>query len=70
MKEQKQVFKSPKIHENHATIMKKIPKIMNYAKTSKNTKNHEIMLSGTPANSIKQSICCRQSKLMSFSSVS
>ena len=49
MKEQKQVFNSPKIDENHATIMKKMPKIMNHAKTSKNMKNHEIMLSGTPA---------------------
>ena len=48
MKEQKQVFNSPKIDENHATIMKKMPKIMNHAKTSKNMKNHEIMLSGTP----------------------
>lgn len=48
MKEQKQVFNSPKIDENHATIMKKMPKIMNHAKTSKNMKNHEIMPSGTP----------------------
>ena len=50
MKEQKQVFNSPKIDENHATIMKKMPKIMNHAKTSKNMKNHEIMQSGTPEN--------------------
>ena len=48
MKEQKQVFNSPKIDENHATIMKKMPKIKNHAKTSKNMKNHEIMTSGTP----------------------
>ena len=48
MKEQKQVFNSPKIDENHATIMKKMPKIMNHAKTSKNMKNHEIMPSGPP----------------------
>ena len=50
MKEQKQVFNSPKIDENHATIMKKMPKIMNHAKTSKNMKNDESMPSGTPAS--------------------
>ena len=48
MKEKKQVFDSPKIDENHATNMKKMPKTMNHAKTSKNMKNHEIMSSGTP----------------------
>ena len=48
MKKQKQVFNSPKIDENHATIMNKMPKIMNHTKTSKNMKNHEIMASGTP----------------------
>ena len=45
MKEQNQVFNSPKIDENHATILKIMPKIKNHAKTSK---NHEIMTSGTP----------------------
>ena len=50
MKEQKQVFNSPKIDENHATIMKKMPKTMNHAKTSTNMKNHEIMPCGTPEN--------------------
>ena len=35
VKEQKQVFNSPKTDENHATIMKKMPKIMNHAKNFK-----------------------------------
>ena len=48
MKEQKQVFNSPKIDENHAIIIKKMPKIMNHAKTSKKMKNHEVLPSGTP----------------------
>ena len=52
MKEQKQVSNSPKNDENHATIMKKMPKIMNHAKTSKNMKNHEIMPSVTPEHCI------------------
>ena len=30
--------------------MKKMPKIMNHAKTSENMKNHEIMPSGTPVH--------------------
>ena len=35
MKEQKQVFNSPKTDENHATIMKKMPKIMIMLKLQK-----------------------------------
>ena len=67
MKEQKQVFHSRKIDENYATITKKMPKIMNHAKTSKNIKNHEIMPSGISDINISISISLSLSLYLSLS---